>query len=230
MHDHGLGERAGNAALEEIVMALRTGNDYYKLTTSINTKKLYTVSRLVSSITGMIVQRNKAIVGQKFAHEAGIHQHGMSRTDHVRDHATRRCRVTRGATSCWGNTADATRSQARIVQLGYNLPRTRLRERYSTASTRWRRKKNVYDADVPARPRTQHPSGPTLWELEASHATSAGTGYHPSPPRSYVASIWPTTVRLSRSHRRRSRRCRVQWAIRPDHRHHRPAWQNYQVG
>src|SRR5262245_33084690 len=59
-------------------MAVRTRADYYNLTTGINTKKLCTASRLVSSITGMTVQRNKAIVGQNaFAHEAGIHQHGM---------------------------------------------------------------------------------------------------------------------------------------------------------
>ena len=75
---NGLGERAGNAALEEVVMALRTRSDYYGVHTKINTRKLYPVSHLVSSITGMKVQRNKAIVGQNaFAHEAGIHQHGM---------------------------------------------------------------------------------------------------------------------------------------------------------
>lgn len=75
---NGLGERAGNAALEEVVMALRTRGDYYGVKTRINTPKLCPTSRLVSKITGMAVQRNKAIVGQNaFAHEAGIHQHGM---------------------------------------------------------------------------------------------------------------------------------------------------------
>jgi 2-isopropylmalate synthase len=75
---NGLGERAGNAALEEIVMALRTRADHYNVQTNINTPKLFPTSRLVSRITGMTVQRNKAIVGQNaFAHEAGIHQHGM---------------------------------------------------------------------------------------------------------------------------------------------------------
>ena len=75
---NGLGERAGNAALEEIVMALKTRKDYFGLDTNIHTQKLCGISRLVSSITGMVVQRNKAIVGQNaFAHEAGIHQHGM---------------------------------------------------------------------------------------------------------------------------------------------------------
>src|SRR5205807_4809076 len=72
---NGIGERAGNTALEEIVMALRTRHDFYGLTTNINTRHLYPVSRKLSHITGMAVQRNKAIVGQNaFAHEAGIHQ------------------------------------------------------------------------------------------------------------------------------------------------------------
>src|SRR5665811_1818254 len=61
---NGLGERAGNAALEEVVMALKTRHDYYGVQTKINTPKLCSTSRLVSSITGMLVQRNKAIVGQ----------------------------------------------------------------------------------------------------------------------------------------------------------------------
>ena len=75
---NGLGERAGNCSLEEVVMAMRTRNDYYDTTTRINTPRLVPTSRLVSNITGMQVQRNKAIVGRNaFAHEAGIHQDGM---------------------------------------------------------------------------------------------------------------------------------------------------------
>lgn len=76
---NGLGERAGNASLEEIVMAIRTRNDIFKgISTGINTKEIYKTSRLVSKLTGMIVQPNKAIVGSNaFAHEAGIHQDGV---------------------------------------------------------------------------------------------------------------------------------------------------------
>ncbi len=75
---NGLGERAGNCALEEVVMAMRTRPDYYTGDTNINTERLVPTSRLVSEITGMHVQRNKAIVGRNaFAHEAGIHQDGM---------------------------------------------------------------------------------------------------------------------------------------------------------
>ena len=75
---NGLGERAGNCSLEEVVMALRTRQDFYHAATHVNTSRLVPTSRLVANITGIQVQRNKAIVGQNaFAHEAGIHQDGM---------------------------------------------------------------------------------------------------------------------------------------------------------
>lgn len=75
---NGLGERAGNAALEEIVMALRTRKDYFNITTGVKTKEISKTSKLVSNLTGIIVQPNKAIVGDNaFAHESGIHQHGV---------------------------------------------------------------------------------------------------------------------------------------------------------
>ncbi|HET7264409.1 MAG TPA: 2-isopropylmalate synthase [bacterium] len=75
---NGIGERAGNAALEEIVMALHTRRGYYGCETGIDTTKIYRTSRLISAIAGVPVQPNKAIVGDNaFAHEAGIHQHGV---------------------------------------------------------------------------------------------------------------------------------------------------------
>ncbi|MEN2995035.1 MAG: 2-isopropylmalate synthase [Thermodesulfovibrio sp.] len=75
---NGIGERAGNAALEEIVMALKVRNDFFKADTGIVTQEIYRTSRLVSKITGIVVQPNKAIVGANaFAHEAGIHQDGV---------------------------------------------------------------------------------------------------------------------------------------------------------
>jgi len=75
---NGIGERAGNAALEEIVMALKVRPAYFGVDTRIDTRKLHPASRLLSQLTGQRVQRNKAIVGENaFAHESGIHQHGM---------------------------------------------------------------------------------------------------------------------------------------------------------
>ena len=75
---NGIGERAGNAALEEVVMAIKTRNDLMPYTTNINTKKISACSKLLSSTIGFPVQYNKAIVGKNaFAHESGIHQDGM---------------------------------------------------------------------------------------------------------------------------------------------------------
>ncbi len=75
---NGIGERAGNAAMEELVMALKVRGGYYGADTAIDTRRLLDTSRLLTRITGMQVQRNKAIVGlNAFAHESGIHQHGM---------------------------------------------------------------------------------------------------------------------------------------------------------
>ncbi len=75
---NGIGERAGNCSLEEVVMAMRTRSDFYDCDTRVNSRNLVPTSRLVSRITGLDVQRNKAIVGRNaFAHEAGIHQDGM---------------------------------------------------------------------------------------------------------------------------------------------------------
>lgn len=75
---NGLGERAGNAALEELVMALLTRKEYYGVTTNIDTRQIYRTSRLVSTLTGIAVPPNKAVVGDNaFAHESGIHQHGV---------------------------------------------------------------------------------------------------------------------------------------------------------
>ncbi len=77
---NGIGERAGNASLEEVVMGLRVRHDLYPVRTGIDTREICAASRLLSEITGMAVQRNKAIVGRNaFAHEAGIHQHGVLR-------------------------------------------------------------------------------------------------------------------------------------------------------
>ncbi|MBT3465522.1 2-isopropylmalate synthase, partial [archaeon] len=75
---NGIGERAGNTALEEVIMALKTRNEYYDAYTNIDTKELFKTSQLISKLSGMAVQRNKAIIGRNaFAHEAGIHQHGV---------------------------------------------------------------------------------------------------------------------------------------------------------
>ena len=109
---NGIGERAGNASLEEIVMAIKTRHDIYPYSTRINSKKLVPTSRLVSSLTGLHVQRNKAIVGENaFAHESGIHQDGMLKNKSTYGNHAGAVRMWGGrrAGMCWGNTAGGMR-------------------------------------------------------------------------------------------------------------------------
>src|SRR4029077_10864625 len=126
---NGIGERAGNCALEEIVMAVRTRADYFGLTSSINTRRLYQTSRLVASVTGIQVQRNKAIVGQNaFAHEAGIHQDGMLKERSTyeimnpEDVGIPRTELVRGKHS--GRHA----LRQRVLELGYHLTEEQLQK------------------------------------------------------------------------------------------------------
>ncbi|MDR2350951.1 MAG: 2-isopropylmalate synthase [Deltaproteobacteria bacterium] len=75
---NGMGERGGNSAIEEVVMAIKTRKDFFNLRTNLDTRRLYPVSRLISRLSGVVVPPNKAVVGANaFAHEAGIHQHGV---------------------------------------------------------------------------------------------------------------------------------------------------------
>ncbi len=177
---NGIGERAGNCALEEIVMALRTRQDYFKVTTNINTKKLYPTSRLVSHVTGIQVQRNKAIVGQNaFAHEAGIHQDGMlkERTTYEimnpEDIGVPQTELVLGKHS--GRHA----LRQRVLDLGYHLTEEQLQKVFDGFKALADRKKVIYDADVEALAEAQIHSGPALWTLEAV-TCNAGSATIPS--------------------------------------------------
>jgi len=148
---NGIGERAGNCSLEEVVMAMRTRSDYYHTTTRINTPRLVPTSRLLTNITGMQVQRNKAIVGRNaFAHEAGIHQDGMlkERTTYEimrpEDVGFTHTDLVLGKHS--GRAALADRAKA----LGYHLTGEQLQEVFDEFKKLADKKKEVYDADVAA--------------------------------------------------------------------------------
>jgi 2-isopropylmalate synthase len=176
---NGLGERAGNCALEEVVMAVKTRADFFGLGTTINTRRLCPTSRLVAHVTGIAVQRNKAIVGQNaFAHEAGIHQDGMlkERTTyeimHPEDVGLAQTQLVLGKHSGRHALRD------RVLALGYHLDDAQLQEVFEGFKVLADRKKVIYDADIEALAETQIHSGPALWTLESFH-TSAGTGTLP---------------------------------------------------
>lgn len=163
---NGIGERAGNAALEEIVMALRVRQDYYKLATRIDTTKIYPTSRMVSSLTGLVVQRNKAIVGQNaFAHEAGIHQDGILKyreTYEIMDPAT----VGIPSSSLvLGKHSGRHAFRERVASLGYNLTDEQLEAAFAKFKALADKKKEVFDEDIEALIDEQFRIGQGLWEL-----------------------------------------------------------------
>ncbi len=148
---NGIGERAGNCSLEEVVMALRTRGDYYQADTRIKSQRLVPTSRLVSNITGLQVPRNKAIVGRNaFAHEAGIHQDGMlkERTTYEimlpSDVGFAKTDLVLGKHS--GRAALADRAKA----MGYTLSPEQLRAVFDAFKVLADKKKEVYDEDIAA--------------------------------------------------------------------------------
>ena len=148
---NGIGERAGNCSLEEVVMALKTRQDFYNLETNVNTHRLVPTSRLLTSITGMAVQRNKAIVGQNaFAHEAGIHQDGMlkERTTYEimrpEDVGLAKMDLVLGKHS--GRAALGDRAR----ELGYHLTGEQLQEVFEEFKKLADKKKEIYDGDIHA--------------------------------------------------------------------------------
>ncbi len=173
---NGIGERAGNAALEEIVMALRTRADFYgKYTTAIDASKIYHASRMVSTLTGLAVQRNKAVVGQNaFAHEAGIHQDGMLKNRNTyeimdpRDIGVPESKLVLGKHSGRHALAD------RIKELGYAVDDETLERVYHDFKELADKKKDVYDEDIEALLDQGLSDGKEQYELVRFHVT-AGT-------------------------------------------------------
>ena len=178
---NGIGERAGNASLEEIVMACKTRQDVLKLSHGIKTERLYPTSRLVAQVTGLHVQRNKAIVGQNaFAHEAGIHQHGM--LTHRETYEIMRPEEVGFARSSLvlGKHSGRHALKERLGSLGYKLDDAQLDRVFADFKLLADKKKEIYDADIEAL--VVHgqilAKGAATWTLEALSTTS-GTGTLP---------------------------------------------------
>ncbi len=177
---NGLGERAGNAALEEVVMALRTRADYYGCFTNIHTERLYPTSHLVSSITGMKVQRNKAIVGQNaFAHEAGIHQHGVLQERTTYEIMKPEDVGFVGENLVLGKHSGRHAFRDRVRQLGFDLSEDALQQAFDDFIALADKKKEVYDADIVALIEHRIGDVPERWRLISFH-TSAGSSSVPT--------------------------------------------------
>ena len=146
---NGLGERAGNCALEEFVMALRTREDVFNLTTGIRSHELHRASRLVSRLTGMVVQRNKAIVGANaFAHEAGIHQDGILKKRSTYEIMRAEDIGLEGSELVLGKHSGRHAIAERLSQMGFKLKPAELARAYKRFVGLADKKKVVYDDDI----------------------------------------------------------------------------------
>ena len=177
---NGLGERAGNAALEEIVMALRTRFDYFGIASNINTSRLFPTSQLVSRITGMKVQRNKAIVGQNaFAHEAGIHQHGMLQERSTYEIMRPEDIGLTGTSLVLGKHSGRHAFRDRVTQLGHTLDDATFSRVFEDFIALADKKKEVFDSDIVALIENRRDEADEHWKIKSFH-TSAGTGMIPT--------------------------------------------------
>jgi len=173
---NGIGERAGNCSLEEVVMALKTRAAFFNVATGVNTSRLYPTSRLVSSITGMPIPRNKAVVGENaFAHESGIHQHGMLKHHSTyeilrpEDVGLSRSHLVLGKHS--GRHAFRERVQA----LGFELEEAELNRVFEEFKALADKKKELFDGDIEALVLRAEGSAAGPWQLvELTTETRSG--------------------------------------------------------
>jgi len=177
---NGIGERAGNAALEEVVMALRTRRDYFGLTTNIDTREFHRTSRLVADMLGMIVPPNKAIVGSNaFAHSSGIHVDGVLKNRETyeimrpEDVGFSESRVVLTARTGRHGLKD------RLEKLGYALSQEELDQAYRRFLAVADKKQEVFDEDLIAIMNDEFHPTPEVYQLEYLHFYS-GTAAIPT--------------------------------------------------
>lgn len=148
---NGLGERAGNAAMEEIVMALRTRQDFLPYTTGVRTEDIMKASRLISGITGFAVQPNKAIVGANaFAHESGIHQDGVLKNAQTYEIMTPESVGLAKSNIVLGKHSGRHAFKEKLKELGYALGDNALEDAFRRFKALADLKKEVFDEDVVA--------------------------------------------------------------------------------
>jgi 2-isopropylmalate synthase len=173
---NGIGERAGNCSLEEVVMAIKTRENFFGVETGIDTQRLYPTSRIVSTVTGMHTPRNKAIVGENaFAHEAGIHQHGM-----IQNRATYEIMLPEDVGLSRSNLVLGKHSgrhafRQRVEQLGFKLDDVELNRCFEEFKALADRKKDMYDRDIEAIIMNADIGKAGPWIIDELHIT-AGTG------------------------------------------------------
>ncbi|NLY75683.1 MAG: 2-isopropylmalate synthase [Firmicutes bacterium] len=173
---NGLGERAGNAALEEVVMAIKTRAENFKADTRIVTEQIYRSSRLVSTLTGKPVQHNKAIVGSNaFAHEAGIHQDGMLKNRMTYEIMTPQSIGLSQSNIVLGKHSGRHAVKNRLLELGYNLDELEIEQIYQRFIELADKKKEVTDSDLEALVRNEFQAVADRFELEYLHVSTGNS-------------------------------------------------------
>jgi 2-isopropylmalate synthase len=148
---NGLGERAGNTSLEEVIMALTTRKSYYDVTHNIDTTQIYRTSKLVSSLTGVAVQPNKAVVGANaFAHESGIHQHGMLNDKSTYEIMTPESIGLSKNRMVLGKLSGRHAFEERLKEMGYDLTSDAINKAFEKFKELADKKKVVLDDDIQA--------------------------------------------------------------------------------
>jgi 2-isopropylmalate synthase len=165
---NGLGERAGNAALEEIVMTLKTRSDIFSnFETNINTKEIYPSSRMIANITGIEPQPNKAIVGKNaFAHESGIHQDGMLKNKSTYEIISpESIGLDMSDTLVLGKHSGRAAFRDKLQKLGFNISDEELNLSFEKFKALADKKKDIYDDDIRALVTSETVHAPKVFEL-----------------------------------------------------------------
>jgi 2-isopropylmalate synthase len=187
---NGLGERAGNTSLEEIVMAIRTRQDYFNLRTQVETREIYRISRMVSRLTGLAVQRNKAIVGANaFAHESGVHQDGILKERTTYEIMRPEDIGIEGSELVLGKHSGRHAFRDKLTRMGMMLSDGEAERAYTKFIDLADKKKHIYDDDILSLVRDEFDAVPNAYVLDYLHV-SAGTGTVPT-----------ATVRLRKGNR-----------------------------
>ncbi|RLE08694.1 2-isopropylmalate synthase [Candidatus Aerophobetes bacterium] len=170
---NGIGERAGNASLEEIVMALKTRQDFFEFSTNVNTSEIYRTSRLVSRLTGMPVQPNKAIVGRNaFRHAAGIHQDGVLKETTTYEIMTPSSIGLEEGELVLGKLSGRHALKERLRRLGFRLTDSQFEAVFKTFKELADKKKEVFDEDLIFIVEEQTFHIPEVYSLEYIHTVS----------------------------------------------------------
>jgi 2-isopropylmalate synthase len=170
---NGIGERAGNASLEEVVMALKVRAPHFGVDTRIDTRQLYATSRLLTELTGQAVPRNKAIVGANaFAHESGIHQHGMLKHRGTYEIMRPQDVGIAETTLVLGKHSGRAALRQRLQALGYTPDETALEEIFTRFKALTDRGRELHDEDMEALALNQDPDAAGPWRIVQLHTSS----------------------------------------------------------